>query len=340
MTDLSMASGYARRAAVLLFVGFAAVAATGCRTDSKTSTGNTAATSISKVAIFSGTIKSRAVNHAPQISGTPPTSVKAGQAYSFVPNATDADQDLLKFSIVNLPSWASFNPETGRISGTPRAGNVGTNPEIVLSVSDGIEVVFLGMFDITVTAASDPTPASTNRPPVISGSPAGSVTIGQSYSFQPSASDPDGQQLTFSVSNLPAWAAFSTSTGRLSGTPAAADAGTFSNIVISVTDGQVSASLAAFSIAVNQVGNGAATVSWVPPTENTDGSALTDLKGYRIRYGQASNAMSNVVTIPNVGVTSAVIENLGAGTWYFGVVAYNASAVESALSDVVQKTIK
>jgi len=340
MIDLPRTSGYAKRAAVLLFVGFAAVAATGCRTDSKTSNGNTAASAISKVAVFSGTIKSRPANHAPEISGNPPRSAKVGQAYAFVPKATDVDRDVLKFSIVNLPAWANFNPETGRISGTPGAGNVGTNAEIVLSVSDGIEVVFLGMFDITVTAAPDPSPAPSDRPPVISGTPAGSVTIGQSYSFQPSASDPDGQDLTFSVSNLPAWARFSTSTGRLSGTPAAADVGTYSNIVISVTDGRVTASLAAFSIAVNQVGNGAATVSWVPPTENTDGSALTDLKGYRIRYGQKSNALSSVVTIPNVGVTSAVIENLGAGTWYFGVVAYNASAVESPLSDVVQKTIK
>ena len=113
-----------------------------------------------------------------------------------------------------------------------------------------------------------------------------------------------------------------------------------SNIVISVTDGQATTSLAAFSIAVNQVANGAATVTWEPPTENTDGTALTDLKGYRIRYGLAPNALTNVVTVPTVGISSAVIENLGPGTWYFGVVAYNASAVESALSDLAQKTIE
>lgn len=286
-------------------------------------------------------------NSAPTISGSPPASVQVGQSYAFQPTARDADGNTLKFSIVNLPPWASFNAGNGRISGTPRAGSEGTYADIVLSVSDGTEVAFLPMFAIAVTAAPpplsapDPTPPPpTNRPPTISGTPADSVTVGDSYAFQPSASDPDGQSLSFRISSQPSWASFNASTGRLSGTPTAADAGTWSNIRISVTDGQATTSLAAFSIAVNQVGNGAATVSWVPPTQNTDGSALTDLKGYRIRYGQAPNALGNVVTIPNVGVTSAVIENLGAGTWYFGVVAYNAASVESEISELGQKTIK
>ncbi len=292
-------------------------------------------------------------NSAPTIKGSPLASVQVDQAYSFQPTANDADGNTLKFSVVNLPSWASFNTGNGRISGTPRAGSEGTYTDIVLSVSDGTDVAFLPMFAITVTAAPpppvtppaptppDPTPPPpTNRPPTISGTPATSVTVGSSYAFQPSASDPDGQALTFKVSNQPSWADFDALSGRLSGKPTAADAGTWSNIRVSVTDGQATTSLAAFSIAVNQVATGAATVSWDPPTQNTDGSALTDLKGYRIKYGQAPNALGNVVTIPNVGVTSAVIENLGAGTWYFGVVAYNASAVESEISELGQKTIK
>ncbi len=293
-------------------------------------------------------------NSAPTISGTPATTVQVDQAYSFLPTASDADGDTLKFSAVNLPSWATLNSGNGRITGTPRAGSEGTYADIVLSVSDGKDVTFLPMFTIAVTAAPLPPPVMppppsppppsppppANKPPTISGTPASSVTAGNSYVFLPSASDPDGQTLTFSISNQPTWANFNTSSGRLSGAPTAADAGTWTNVRISVTDGQATTSLAAFSITVNQVANGAATVSWVPPTQNTDGSALTDLQGYRIRYGQAANALSNVVTIPNVGVTSAVIENLGAGTWYFGVVAYNSSAVESEISSLGQKTIK
>src|SRR6202023_1907333 len=55
-------------------------------------------------------------------------------------------------------------------------------------------------------------------------------------------------------------------------------AGTYSNIVISVSDGTASASLTAFSIAVNQISNGSATVNWTPPTSNSDGSTLLSLR--------------------------------------------------------------
>ena len=59
------------------------------------------------------------------------------------------------------------------------------------------------------------------------------------YNFQPKASDPDGNTLTFSIQNKPSWLVFNTTTGKLSGTPSSADVGTYSNIVISVSDGSV-----------------------------------------------------------------------------------------------------
>jgi hypothetical protein len=64
-----------------------------------------------------------------------------------------------------------------------------------------------------------------NRAPVISGTPATSATVGKAYAFQPSASDPDGNTLTYSIVNRPGWATFSSSTGRLSGTPSSSVAG-------------------------------------------------------------------------------------------------------------------
>jgi len=76
------------------------------------------------------------------------------------------------------------------------------------------------------------------------------VTPGQSYVFQAVASDPDNQTLRFGIANKPAWATFDIVTGRLSGTPAATDAGTYANVVISVSDGTASATLPAFSIVV------------------------------------------------------------------------------------------
>src|SRR5688572_12746148 len=76
-----------------------------------------------------------------------------------------------------------------------------------------------------------------NQPPTISGTPAAQAMQGQQYTFTPTASDPNGDPLTFTIQNTPAWATFNGSTGQLSGTPTSAQVGLYSNIRISVSDG-------------------------------------------------------------------------------------------------------
>src|SRR5688500_17195169 len=56
-------------------------------------------------------------------------------------------------------------------------------------------------------------PQASNSPPVIQGKPGSTVAPSQSFSFQPSASDPDSTNLMFSASNLPAWAQIDSSSG-------------------------------------------------------------------------------------------------------------------------------
>ncbi len=270
-------------------------------------------------------------NRAPTISGTPTTSVQAGQPYSFRPTAADADKDALSFSVQNKPGWATFSIATGQLSGTPTAAQAGTYSNIVISVSDGKASAALSSFSLTVSAS---------RPPTISGTPATTANAGTAYSFTPSASDPDGNTLTFSITNKPSWATFNTATGKLSGTPSASDAGTTSGIVISVSDGTSAVSLAAFSINVTQVATGSATIGWTPPTANTDGSTLSDLAGFRIQYGTSSTNLDQVIDIHNPGVTSYVVGNLTPATWYFVVKAYTADGDESAASTPASKTIR
>jgi hypothetical protein len=91
-------------------------------------------------------------NRAPTVSGTPATSVQAGQAYAFTPSATDADNDTLTFSIANKPSWATFNAATGQLSGTPAVAD--TFAGVTISVSDGTATASLSAFSISVTPAS------------------------------------------------------------------------------------------------------------------------------------------------------------------------------------------
>jgi hypothetical protein len=165
------------------------------------------------------------------------------------------------------------------------------------------------------------------------------VLAGQSYSFQPSASDADQDRLTFTVANLPRWAAFDAASGRLSGTPTAADIATYSNITITVSDGRANASIGPFAIAVTATGSGVATLSWTPPTQNSDGSSLTDLAGYQISYGRSAEDLGQFISVTNASVSTYVVENLTTGTWYFAVSAVNARGITSPLSNVASKTI-
>lgn len=183
-------------------------------------------------------------------------------------------------------------------------------------------------------------PPTLNSPPTISGSPQAAVTIGSSYSFTPTASDPDGDTLTFSVQNLPTWASFDSSTGRISGQPSLGDVGVFVNIVISVSDGMDSASLSDFEVTVSQVALGSMTLSWTPPTENTDGSALTDLSGYCIYYGISEGNYPNRVEIDTAGISSFVVENLVPDTYYVVATSVNSAGVESSYSNVAIKTVE
>jgi hypothetical protein len=177
------------------------------------------------------------------IAGTPFSTVTAGQPYSFSPIVTDPSGAALSFSIVNRPAWATFSTATGALSGRPTTANAGTFTHIVISVSTDGTPISLPAFSIEVQAAYD-------SAPTISGTPVTKVAAGGSYSFTPFAGDPDGNALTFSILNAPSWASFSTKTGELSGTAPATATALFSNIVISVSDGTSTASLAPFGITV------------------------------------------------------------------------------------------
>ncbi|KKE80797.1 hypothetical protein N481_19260, partial [Pseudoalteromonas luteoviolacea S4047-1] len=205
------------------------------------------------------------INDAPTITGSPSSQVNEDSAYSFVPTAEDKDGDNLTFAIENLPSWMSFDSTTGSISGTPVNANVGVYTGIVISVSDGTETVALTAFNITVV--------NTNDTPTISGVPATSIDEDSAYSFTPSATDIDGDTLTFSIQNAPAWVEFNSATGELTGTPLDANVGTDTNIIVSVSDGQISASLAAFDIVVNNT-NDAPTAN-APSYSISEGATLT-----------------------------------------------------------------
>jgi len=85
--------------------------------------------------------------------------------------------------------------------------------------------------------------------------------------------------------------------------------------------------------------SGTASLSWLPPTENEDGTALVNLAGYEIVYGNSPNTLNQRIVLNNAGLTRYVITSLSAGTYYFGMRTFNNAGSQSALSPLVSKTI-
>jgi len=180
-----------------------------------------------------------------------------------------------------------------------------------------------------------------NSAPVISGNPATGVTENAAYSFKPVATDADSDILTFSISNKPVWASFNSGNGRLSGTPADGHEGRYSNIVITVTDGDDSVSLPAFSIQVNTaaVTTGSFSLGWSAPVVRSDGTplSLADINGYRLYYGALPGTYPDVVEVSDGSATSVTVTGVPRGTRYVVMTTTDSAGRESVYSREVSK---
>jgi hypothetical protein len=189
-----------------------------------------------------------------------------------------------------------------------------------------------------------PSPVTGNSSPTIAGQPSMQASVGTNWSFQPSAADSDGDALTFSAVGLPGWASINPQTGLIQGTPGPGDAGTTGQIIVRVSDGEATASMPGFQLTVSATPStavGSATLRWLPPTQYTDGTSLSaaELAGYRVYYGRSPDALDDFQDIDGPDATTVVIDDLVAGTHYFGVTALTVSGMESGLSPIRSKTI-
>ena len=193
------------------------------------------------------------------------------------------------------------------------------------------------------TSPTPPAAANGNSAPTIAKIADGYARVGNSYVYLPRASDPDGDDLRFSATNLPPWASLDSATGRISGTPRADDVGVHESIALTVADAAHSVVTTPFSITVlaesEAAPAGVASLSWERPPSKMDGSPLDDLAGYRILYGRDSSDLDESVLIDDPATTSFEFASLEPGIWYFAVVAVNAGGLEGPATTVAPKSI-
>ena len=170
------------------------------------------------------------INRPPVLDQIGDRTVNENCSLEFMVNASDPDGDVLAYSASNLPDGAAFNPHTRTFSWTPTFDQSGTHPDVQFEVSDGGST---DRVNITITVNN------TNRPPVLD--QIGDRTIDENCSleFTVNASDPDGDVLTYSASNLPDGAVFNPTTQTFSWTPTLYQAGTYTDVHFEVSDGEL-----------------------------------------------------------------------------------------------------
>jgi hypothetical protein len=97
--------------------------------------------------------------------------------------------------------------------------------------------------------------------------------------------------------------------------------------------------LTPFTIQVKPPASATATLSWTAPTENTDGTPIIDLAGYRILYGTDPSELTKTITVAGAKQTTFEISGLAQGTYYFAVVAYDSEGVDGDQSILANQTI-
>jgi hypothetical protein len=246
-----------------------------------------------------------------------------------------------------VTTTSTAQPAVTSVTSVTSPGGILPDDTVVDTAVDGIPADQTPTVANTLPADATPTPpadATPTPPPAevalqISGAPKTEAKVDEAYTFIPGSNGPDGDIRSFSVTNLPGWLNFKTATGELSGTPTAAETGVYPDVTIQVDAGSAYETLAPFDIEVVTTGMEAITLSWAAPTQNDDGSVLTDLAGFRIRYGETSGEYSTVISLTNPGLASYYIEGLVPSTYYFVISAYNSEGTESNYSNEVFKTI-
>src|SRR5690349_21171811 len=113
-------------------------------------------------------------------------------------------------------------------------------------------VVILAILGAASTGQDSARSSSQAPTLTLSGKPSRIAQPSVFYNFSPTVARTGTAEsnLTFSIENKPAWASFGRRHGTLYGVPHLSDAGTYSNIRITATDGNIVANMQAFTLMV------------------------------------------------------------------------------------------
>lgn len=233
-------------------------------------------------------------NSAPTLSLSCPNPINENTSTTFAYIATDSDGTIAT-TVGSALNGTLTNNGNDSFTYTPDSDYFGEDT-ISITTTDNEGASNTQTCTITINEI--------NLPPTINGIPNPTIETGSNYIFIPSANDPEGETLTFSISNKPSWATFNTSTGQLSGQPQNTNVGVYSNIIISVSDGVNSVSLNSFNINVTENTNNTAPICNTIPTQTaTEKQAFNSLNLNTYCSDSDGDTLSYTVSATALGYT-------------------------------------
>jgi len=219
------------------------------------------------------TIAVSAANAAPQITSTPVTTATVGIAYAYRVIATDPNGDTLAYSLTQAPAGMTIAATTGQITWTPTSAQTGSQAVTARAVDPG-GLAAVQSFTVTVSGA--------NTAPQITSSPVTVATVGAAYAYRVTATDANGDTLTYSLTQAPAGMVINSVSGQISWTPTSAQTGSQA-VTARVADPGGLAATQSFTVSVSsatvspQIGN-----SWrIMPVGDSNTENLANFPGYQ-----------------------------------------------------------
>ena len=265
------------------------------------------------------------------------------QPLTFALNASDVDSATINWSISSVASNGSATVSgtgtTQSVNYVPNQNFNGTD-SFVVQVSDGSLNSTIAV-TVTVNAVND-LPEITSVAPVV-------ATEGELYTYLPSATDVEGDALTWNVGTAPASMTVNSATGELNWTPA--EGVTSADVTLLVNDGGANVTQA-FTITVTAVNNAPVITQGesTSVTMSEDGAPTpftlvlnatdSDHAGSELSWSVSSAATNGTATVSGTGLSKTV--NYAPGTGFSGADSFTVQVTDGELTDsiVVNVTVQ
>lgn len=255
-------------------------------------------------------------NKAPVITSSPVKQTIATQAYRYDVDATDADGDILSYTLTAKPTGMTIDGATGVIAWTPTL-NQGGAVTVTVKVADANGGSATQSYTLTVALPANHAPSFDTDPVTV-------VTLGQRYQYDARASDPDGDALTYTLLDAPLGMAVDTVTGTIVWQPRADQVGEHA-VRLQASDSRGAVATQSFTVLVTQgvdSGNHPPSITSMPETAVLIGQTYT----YRVVAGDLDgDALSYTLQSAPSGMS------LDAGT---GVLSWIPTASQAGLNAV------